>query len=193
MKKALIILFVFQYTGIVLSFSQGEAVKPATDACPTWNKKQSTNKLAFYNVANKKSNSKEVKEFSSPKYQYLFPNKSKNQSSTAFASKGNRPAGVDEERSEKIATATAPKKEKEEPIAVVEEKKAATIQEQKTETPVLNPKEENVVPAGKGKDATVNDSKEEPTKRVKKTKRERKHWLKKLKFGRKKAADCPDF
>ena len=62
MKKALIILFVFQYTGIVLSFSQGEAVKPATDACPTWNKKQSTNKLAFYNAANKKSNSKEVKE-----------------------------------------------------------------------------------------------------------------------------------
>jgi hypothetical protein len=191
MKKALIILFVFQYTGIVLGFSQGEAVKPATDACPTWNKKQSTNKLAFYNAANKKSNSKEVKEFSSPKYQYLFPNKSQNQSSTAFASRGNRPAGVDVERSEKTTAATAPKKKNEEPV--VEEKKAATIQEQKTETPVSNPKEENVVPSGKGKDATVNDSKEEPTKRVKKTKRERKHWLKKLKFGRKKAADCPDF
>ncbi len=191
MKKALIILFVFQYTGIVLSFSQGEAVKPATDACPTWNKKQSTNKLAFYNAANKKSNSKEVKEFSSPKYQYLLPNKSEKQSNAAFASKGNRPAGIDAERSEKIATVTAPKKKKEEPL--VEEKKATTTLEQKTETPVSNLNEENVVPAGKGKDATVNDSKEEPTKRVKKTKRERKHWLKKLKFGRKKAADCPDF
>jgi hypothetical protein len=190
MKKALIILFVFQYTGIVLSFSQGEAVKPATDACPSWNKKQSTNKLAFYNAANKKSNSKEVKEFSSPKYQYLFPNKSQNQSSTAFASKGNRPAGVDVERSENTTTALVPKKKKEEPV--VQEEKATAI-EQKAEVPASTQKEENVVPAGKGKDATVSDSKEEPTKRVKKTKRERKHWLKKFKLGRKKAADCPDF
>jgi len=190
MKKALIILFVFQYTGIVLSFSQGEAVKPATDACPTWNKKQSTNKLAFYNAANKKSNSKEVKEFSSPKYQYLFPNKSQSQASAALTPKSNRPAGVDADRSERTTSALAPKKKKEEPV--VEAEKATAI-EQKIEIPASNQQEENVVPTGKGKDATVSDSKEETTKRVKKTKRERKHWLKKLKFGRKKAADCPDF
>ena len=74
MKKTLALLFFAQCICFNTVISQTSQVKQASDACPSWSKKQK-NTSSDYASLSKRSAEKNNSSFSSPKYQYLYARK----------------------------------------------------------------------------------------------------------------------
>ncbi|MCC6837957.1 MAG: hypothetical protein IT234_05410 [Bacteroidia bacterium] len=186
MKKAVHLSVLSSLIAMSSIVAQSAKEQAATDACPSWSSKKKMNSSGVYiPESSKKAANKELNNFSSPKYQYLFAYKQ---------------AGKVEEHSQTQNTAKR--------SSAKAESKAAVVVEQKQEElvkaiPVITPvvvkeKEEQRTEPASGVAAASEEkapevSTEKKEKKVHKTTRVKKHWFKKIKLRRKKAADCPDF
>ncbi len=186
MKKAIHLSILSSLIAMSSLVAQSAKEQSATDACPSWSSKKKMNNSGVYiPESSKKTAAKEVNNFSSPKYQYLFAYK---------------PSGKVEERSQTQQTRKR--------SAAKAESKSAVVAEQKQEEPVkavpvstpviVKEKDEQKTEPATGianasEEKSQDSSTEKKEKKVHKTARVKKHWFKKIKLRRKKAADCPDF
>jgi hypothetical protein len=214
MKKILPFVILIQTVSVSIAFSQTAAeTKPASDACPSWNKKPVADKADYFAYLSKRPKKQAATDFSTPRY-YNF-----NAVPTTAASSQKRKARGTTENTEVVQTNTPaiiygkqPQPEvpaetpapgistpapvvtenKQIPVAVVKEKEHVTA-------PVIEDKkevtEETAAPA-KEKGVSATAKKEEkhidlPKKTAQK--HTEKHRIKKISFRRKSAAKCPKF
>lgn len=186
MKKAVHLSVLSSLIAMSSIVAQSAKEQAATDACPSWSSKKKMNSSGVYiPESSKKAANKELNNFSSPKYQYLFAYKpagkvaqpSQTQSTTKRSSA----------KAESKAVVVAEPKQ-EEPVKAIPVITPVVVKEK--EAPKAEPAS-GVAAASEEK--TQEASTEKKDKKVHKTTRVKKHWFKKIKLRRKKAADCPDF
>ena len=185
MKKAVHLSVLSSLITMSSIVAQSAKEQAASDACPSWSSKKKMNSSGVYiPESSKKAANKELNNFSSPKYQYLFAYK---------------PAGKVAEPSQTQSTTKRSSAKAESKAAVVEPKKEEPIKAIPVITPVVVKEKvaQNAEPASgvaaASEEKTQEASTEKKEKKVHKTTRVKKHWFKKIKLRRKKAADCPDF
>lgn len=186
MKKAIHLSVLSSLIAMSSLVAQSAKEQSATDDCPSWSSKKKMNSSGVYiPESSKKAANKEVNNFSSPKYQYLFAYK---------------PSGKVEERSQTQQTVKKPKaKAESKSVNIAEQKQEEPVKALPVITPVVvKEKEEQKTEPATGiaaasEEKTLDASTEKKEKKVHKTARVKKHWFKKIKLSRKKAADCPDF
>ncbi|MBN8697036.1 MAG: hypothetical protein J0L87_10935 [Bacteroidetes bacterium] len=186
MKKAVHLSVLSSLIAMSSIVAQSAKEQAATDACPSWSSKKKMNSSGVYiPESSKKAANKELNNFSSPKYQYLFAYK---------------PAAKAAEHSQTQSTVKrSTAKTQARSVAVAEQKKEEPVKAIPMITPVVvtEKEEQKVAPASGVAKASEEKaqaaSTEKKEKKVLKTTRVKKHWFKNIKLRRKKAADCPDF
>jgi len=191
MKKALIFLFLAQGSYLTPLLSQTIPEKPASDACPNWNKKQVASKADYFSYLSKRNKVADKSDFNTPKYQNFNAVKT---SSPVSSGKQNENTFVSEKTNVEKS---------EEPIVVSDIKNASSRSvrdtlihkadkpqpaEEKKAEPVSPPKpilEKGIAGSGEEKKVVKQNNK--------KTKHHKEHWFKKISFRRKTATTCPDF
>ncbi|MBL7890892.1 MAG: hypothetical protein JNL24_15165 [Bacteroidia bacterium] len=186
MKKAVHLSVLSSFIAMSSIVAQSAKEQAATDACPSWSSKKKMNSSGVYiPESSKKAANKELNNFSSPKYQYLF----------AYKTAGKVAEHSQTQNTTKRSTAKAESKA----AVVAEPKQEEPVKVLPTNVPIVVKEKEvqrtepasGVVAASEEKTQEVSTEKKE--KKVYKTTRVKKHWFKKIKLRRKKAADCPDF
>lgn len=210
MSKSSFFLFVFA------TFVSTTTLSAQSDACPSWNKKQaktSTN----YAALSKRSAADNTSDFSKPKYQSIY---AKNTAVTAASKRGRSYSATEKAApaaaEKRVATAPAQKNssskairtpitEEEDKKPIVTEEENKTKQETEKETPIKTTEipavtneatPSTVKESGKGKEKTAAAIKKEKQAEAAKSsqqKQQRKAAVRKLRIGKKKATDCPDF
>ncbi|MGZ4036093.1 MAG: hypothetical protein ACXVP4_14630 [Bacteroidia bacterium] len=163
-------------------------VKPATDACPSWNKKQPVaSKADYFAYLSKRSKTADENNFYTPKYQNY-------NAANAAAKKQNK--SPEETKYVGINQAKAPAIVPEKGKQTVAKQPAAEPDKKAEETPepaITNKTEEPVKEKGTTVSASKKEEKNETKKNTPAVHYERKHWLRKIGFRKKRAADCPSF
>ena len=181
--------------------SQTAQVKQASDACPSWNKKQIST-TTEYAYLSKRSAAKDNSDFSKPKYQSIYSRRNgntpvlkKEQTADALQNPNNEskrqasfaPKEEKNKSSKSIREAGIKKGEKPE----TDETEEAPAKEEKVETV----KEKTEPVKAKGKDVSFKQENKTIASTNKNTnvKYQKGHWLKKIGFRKKNAASCPSF
>ncbi|MBL0330167.1 MAG: hypothetical protein IPP64_12290 [Bacteroidetes bacterium] len=210
MSKSSFFLFVF---ATIVSTT---TLSAQSDACPSWNKKQaktSTN----YAALSKRSAADNTSDFSKPKYQSIY---AKNTASTTISKRGRaysapakaapakaekRVATVPEQKNTSSKAIRTPVNEEEAKKAILTEEENKTTPETEKETATKTaeiPTAANEATpsaakaSGKGKEktaATLKKEKQAEAAKSSQQKQQRKAAVRKLRIGKKKATDCPDF
>lgn len=186
MKKILSIIIVCQMFFVfpVLSQTNTAQVKPATDACPTWNKKQGVSKAEYFAYLSKRSANKETNNFNVPKYQSYFTASNSN-------IKRQKQADAEIKHTEIIKTKA--------PVIIPEkENKALELPKENINKTTDNATGtvsdvDNEKLAVKEKKETVSSAKKADNKKSSNVVHIRKHLLKKISFRKKRANSCPEF
>ncbi len=195
MKKIPALLFFAQIICFNMVMSQTTQVKQASDACPSWNKKQISTSTD-YAYLSKRSAAKDNSDFSTPKYQSIY---SRRNGSTPVIRNGQTAAISEKQNAENKKQKTfLPVAEKSKPSRAVREPEIKTEEKavpvQTDEFPV----KENPEPVkAKGKDAaSASGAEKKQTAAAKKTSNvthQKTHWFKKIGFRKKNAVSCPSF
>jgi hypothetical protein len=218
MKNLIALLFFAQFISTNILLSQSGQVKQASDACPSWSKKQSKTSTD-YAYLSKRSAAKDNSDFSKPKYQSIYAknttaNKESKRgkasaSSERIASKPvtakKRSTTLPEEKNESSKTEREPFTEGN--ILKEESKKHEVIESNETISEPLaqNPSEttdtknaEESKESGKSKEkvkttAMLKKEKQAEATKSSRQKQQRKNIVNKIKAGPKNATDCPEF
>jgi hypothetical protein len=191
MKNSLVLLIVVQILGISTAVSQTKTEKPTTDACPTWNKKKTNSKADYFNYLSKRNAAKDNADFYTPKYQRIVSKKG----TTASHAPNKKAVPM---------VASAEKKQQPKVASQEKNKSSKSIREastKKVEAPIKESNPQVIKPATtepiaeKGKATTAAPTTKKKVQSTKKNEmpKTRTHSFKKLRFGKKKATDCPDF
>jgi hypothetical protein len=198
MKRIIALLFFAQFICFNAIMSQTSQVKQASDACPSWSKKQAKTSTD-YAYLSKRSAAKDNSDFSKPKYQSIYGKnnssyKLKNENAAALAPKEEKPKTTKKPSPVKEGKNMSSKSIREAENKNPEEQKLDSVVETKEPAAkeVIEPVKKN---EASGKSASSQKEKKQinADKNSNKPVHQKTPWYKKLKFGRKNAADCPQF
>ena len=208
MKLQLLILLLFSSTCFSQNNKQAQVEKPATDACPTWNKKNTkTSKAEYFQFlkSNKAKDKREVAYTASPSansYSITRTTSVEPRTARGRRAKANSNTASKEESDKLKNKSNEAEDEQEETQA--EQKK--NVEEEKPEQPQEvvakeTVKEEKAVTAEDAKIESAKTKKDAPAINSEKLKKESKiagrkvkrFFTRKNKGGKGKAAKCPDF
>ena len=191
MKKVLSLLIIGQISCIFPFMLQSQTntaqVKPATDACPSWNKKQVTSKVDYFAFLSKRTVPQNPNNFNVPKYQNF-----------------NATTSEKKARQTDVETNLVSIKKYDETVLVANNE-ISTIQSvakpttkilEETQPAVIEKDLKETAQDDKGVDVTgakKEDKKTGLNKTTTHVKREKKHLMKKIRFKRKNATTCPNF
>lgn len=204
MKRTLRLIIVIQLLSVSFVFSQTTApVKPATDACPSWNSKPIADKADYFTYLSKRPKKQDAGSFYTPKYQNFNAAQTTPQQKKGTVVENpdvkqtNTPGIIyGKERQADLPNEVIIETKTPEPF-ILKKKEEIAVQEKKDkETPPPVAAEKKSAPESVKENGDSDTKKEE--KRIGKTKKikmkhSKKHWFKNLCFGKKNASKCPKF